>query len=225
MGQTDFNTMVSEIPSGIANIEYQIEKIEEQITDLNTQFDDIKTLVLAPMVSASNDYISTKKTELEALTGGSLTFCTSAAAGYGVTNSIIGNLTEWAIVSGGNCNDWKLFEEGFSPSASLWTYSDVTSASPSAASPSASDYHQWKRQYDYTNVIDQLHRQFTYDDGDDLPVENYPDRYTGAGLVPITTYGIVASSAGLKKAINILTRNKNKLQQVYSVYSEYTTQP
>ena len=160
MSQTTFNTMVSEIPSAVANINYSINKIDEQITALQLEIDDILNFAAAPLSASSDIYLTTKSAELSASLGGIVTVCTSG--GYGTTN-----LTDWAIVSGGVCSG-----------PVVWSDSSLSIAS------SGSDLEQYNRQLEFDEISDHLYRDF-----DESPIatygiqQNYDSLQTGKNIL------------------------------------------
>jgi len=152
MTQTSFNTMVSEIPSAVADLTYSIGKIEEQITVLQLEIDDIKAYTLSPMVTASNAYHDLKEIEFT----GTLTPAASTGDGYGLYADLTGNLTEWVIVSGG---------------LNIWTSFSIS------ASSSGADLDQYNRQLDYLKVLDHIYRNF-----DETPIATYGLETNKSGL-------------------------------------------
>jgi len=203
MSQSDFNTMVSQIPSAVANIEYSITKIDEQTDALQLEIDDIKDYTLSTMTSAASGYLITKAAELQMSLGVTTSVCISGNFGL-MTQWVSGgptdNLTDWSITSGGGipCDD-----------NIVWDASDVTSAPPT----SGADYKQWKRQIDYDRALEHIYREFN----DEL----YPPG--SENYLPIVTYGIQASKDGLLLGRKVLLKDKAKLQEMYDIYADFVT--
>lgn len=195
MSQTTFNTMVSEIPSAVANIDFSITKIDEQTTALQLQINDIKNYTLSPMVSASDDYLDTKAAEFTISLG--TLFSPSA------TTTLYGSMTQW--VSGGptdNLTDWVITSGG---PGFAWTPSDISSGS------SGVDLDQYNRQLDYESTLEHIYREFNHEEfGSEDPL-------------PIVTYGLQANKDGLLLGKNVLLKDKAKLQEMYDIYSDFVT--
>jgi len=190
-----FNDMVSEIPSAVANIEFSITKIDEQILELNTQITDIKTNVLSVMSSGSSAYLISKTAALTISEGITMSLCTSG--GYGLQTDYLHNITDWSITSaaGGPACDGIVY----------FTSSMLTSAS------SGTDLIQYNRQVGYDQTIDHIYREFNH-----LNPNPPPDD------LETVTYGIQANIDGLQQGKDILEKDRDKLNEIYSVYSNYT---
>lgn len=184
MSNSTFTEMVCGYGDDVDNIDYQILKIDEQVSTLNQQMRDIIKYVLTPMKNDSDTYLTSKAAGF----GGTTSVCTSGS--YGLTDEN-GNLTEWAIVSGGSCNEEDLGSEDI-----LWTPDDISGGGPTQA-----DIDQNTRQNNYWQVIDHLHREFTDS--------------------PTATYGVSASKYNLQLGKDILERNKTKYNLVKTIYSDY----
>ena len=189
------------------------------MSTFNTYVDEIPSAVanIDFSITKINEQITELNTQIVDIKSNVLSVLTSAASAYLIdkaallttqlgetisvhTSGSFGLMTSWPE---DNITEWALVS-GASPyegNDRVWKPEDIN-----AGGPTAEDALQWQRQQDYEEAIEHLYREFNDDDA-----------------ATVTTFGIAANYNGLVQGRDILTRDRNKLNDMYNIYKDFKT--